>query len=95
MDGCPTCSHTMALLTFHEPVGLQYWHCERCGTVVTKATLAIPPDAVRDVCVPKLVERCRELYAGHAGCLNPDPYFVSAWHRTGIAESINRPEDRK
>jgi len=41
-----------------------------------------------EVFVPKLVERCRQ-FSDTLG-----PAWSQLWVRCGIAESINRPEDR-
>jgi hypothetical protein len=41
---------------------------------------------------PKLVKRCREFETcGHV----PPAMIAGIWHRLGIAESINTPENRR
>ncbi len=85
---CPTCTHTLAVLCLHE--GVQYSHCERCGTVVCRLLRGGCEDRVY---VPSLVSRCRKFEA-----LLPtdDPRIgPSVWHQIGIAEAINTPAKRR
>ena len=83
---CPTCSGTMAVLCVHDVV--QYAHCERCGTVKATILNANPGVDNPRVYVPKLVERCRQ-FGETLG-----PGWGNLWHRLGIEESINLPENR-
>lgn len=84
---CPTCDHTMQSLGYCD--GGTVWHCPRCGTVKHHDQFA--GEAPPKIYVPALVARCRQL---------PDAMrfmplaFEEAWHRLGIAESINTPENR-
>lgn len=55
-----------------------FW-CTRCGTINAE------DDGVH---TPMLVGRCRRF----ATYLTAD--LAAAWHRIGIRESVNRPEDR-
>jgi hypothetical protein len=89
MDGCPTCSHTLARVG---PVALSMAVaiCDRCGTCVVSVRGDIGWEA-RDTYVPKLVGRCREYEKAFA----EGTAFSRSWHTLGIRESINRPEDRK
>lgn len=89
-NGCPTCSHTLGCLCVHE--GMQFVNCEQCGTVVVRILEGGYPDRVY---VPKLVERCRtfEKKTVNVGAVDEDQ-LKDRWQITGIAESINRPEDR-
>ncbi len=57
-----------------------FW-CPRCGTL-----LLFPEDILPDV--PMLVKRCRT-FALECGDRK------AAWHRIGIDESINLPQDRQ
>lgn len=80
---CPTCDHTV------QGIGFGMFWCPRCGTLIWHT------GAGKAVDVPKLVERCRKLEAAHVGAspgvgLN----LTLDWHRLGLAESINKPEDR-
>lgn len=91
---CPTCDHTLAqLASVSEAVS--YLHCERCGTVVIE-NLVI---GSRSVYTPKLVERCREFeesihtFQDLSG-LTRYEITKNEWQSLGIAESINKPEDR-
>ncbi len=86
---CPTCSHTMATILAAAPDGYPcIRHCERCGTMTV-----LRAKDYSDVYVPKLVGRCRGLYASTS---------EGAWTRLnrnilrkiGIAESIHLPENR-
>jgi hypothetical protein len=86
---CPTCDHTMRLVSEGE-VGQRCYWCPRCGTIKNGA--ATVPLAISMVQEPMLVERCREfeteVEARH------DARLSFAWGFTGIAESINLPENR-
>jgi len=79
---CPTCDHTMHNL------GVTYYWCPRCGTI--QQSLDFKPFNVN---VPKLVGRCRQ-YECIPVPFNVQPLLASEWQRLGIAESINKPEDR-
>jgi hypothetical protein len=61
---------------------LPFFWCPRCGTIK-------PCDDTPAV-VPLLVERCREFQANMKDYRGP----MLEWKRTGIAESINTPEER-
>lgn len=84
---CPTCDHTMNFLTRAED--MNFYHCPRCGTAVVK----IDPSSARNypdrVYVPKLVDRCRRFETTH-----DSNSVAQKWHRLGIAEAINTPENR-
>lgn len=82
-SGCPTCSHTMDLVM--RDVYQIIRHCPRCGTMRSKLL-----DRIEDT-VPKLVTRCR---AFAEGLDTPGASGRAVWHRLGIDESINRPENR-
>lgn len=94
---CPTCSHTMNALGYFD--GGTAYYCPRCGTMRHANQFT---DAPPEVYVPKLVERCR---AFEGGLIRP-PRAVhmmeevwgglrTMWKAIGIAESINKPEDRE
>lgn len=89
MDGCPNCSHTMHSLGF----GGYFW-CPRCGTLRRVIRDADGDFVDNDDNRPKLVDRCRE-FEGDAPTMFGDAWTGAHWDRLGIAESINRPEDRK
>ncbi len=81
---CPACDHTMECV-----VPDLFW-CPRCGTIRARAD---EPGVANPLFLnqsPKLVERCREFAATATGS-----NLLSCWHRLGIAESINTPENRK
>lgn len=82
--GCTICGHTLAGL------GDDRWWCERCGALGSTRING------RLVCeAPKLVERCRWLEAYMARHRPNEPLGVpQQWRASGIAEAINRPEDR-
>lgn len=93
---CPTCDHTLDCIA-DSADGRRVLHCERCGTLVVRflgdtAIARISPIA-QSVYVPKLVERCRDYV--HDVYVRHNAYTPSQWHTLGIAESINKPEDRK
>lgn len=87
-DGCPTCSHTLSALTSNGVTA--FWHCERCGTVVESMYDGKPIG--RNAYVPKLVGRCREFEKIALSSRGVEENDV--WHRLGIPESINLPENR-
>lgn len=62
-------------------IGYGMSHCPRCGTLVGC-------HADGSVTVPALVGRCRK-FGDTLG-----PAWSALWHRLGIRESINKPEDR-
>ena len=70
---CSTCSHSM------QSLGNQCFWCPRCGTI----------RQYTDLCVPSLVDRCREL-----STIIDSNWIKAKWHTIGIAESINLPENR-
>lgn len=86
---CPTCGYDMQCLSLALTIG-PYW-CQQCGTI---GSLAAPNGAVFKT--PKLVERCRELdnllRVELDGAL--DGPRGNMWRVLGIAEAINKPEDR-
>lgn len=85
---CPTCDHTMAKLTQHDPI---CFHCERCGTVVTVI------GTTKNVYVPKLISRVRQLFeCNEVGKSLGEGWlgFKEVCQRCGITESINLPGDR-
>lgn len=95
---CPTCDHTLATITSAE--GMCYRRCDRCGTIVV--SLIDPAEASKyeasfpRVYAPKLVFRCRK-FISVIGATVPNPHLAAVnteWHRIGIAEAINKPEDR-
>lgn len=95
---CPTCDHTMQV--FLKPLddgGPKVFHCSRCGT----QKILVTPNGQPIITVPTLVERCREFRAARHPSFKAevgifgDPVLVAEWERLGIAEAINKPEDRK
>lgn len=87
--GCPTCSHTLAILATGPRT---YRHCDRCGTVV-----AVDASGHIDIYRPKLVDRVRDFVAtGGRGTMASAIVEIvkGIMHRAGIIESIWRPEDR-
>lgn len=93
---CPTCDHTMHAIgiTGGGPTFL----CLRCGTFIQYFSIGSPE---RNLYVPKLVERCRKFrktrhpsFKAEVGIFG-DPVLAAEWERSGIAESINTPENRK
>lgn len=82
---CPTCDHTMQCIT-HDAASLSahYW-CPRCGTLTAKVGDFTKTET------PGLVARCREFEKAIPGNVVGE---MKEWKRLGIAESINRPEDR-
>lgn len=82
---CPTCDHTMQLTHQYQESG--YYWCPRCGTLAVKVGTNIAERGV-----PLLVERCREYYAEAVSKITTR--HADVWRRRGIAESINKPEDR-
>lgn len=93
---CPTCDHTMeALPASSQADETTTFLCPRCGTVKI--------DGFRGdgsiVYVPKLVERCREFVRIVSGLTDEQstarPFLLTKWRLLGVAESINKPEDRK
>jgi hypothetical protein len=95
---CPHCDHTLTPLGCCLIMGQQIHYCVRCGTVKPCG------EAHEDLVLPEVVRRCREFEQYLIGCRDrhaPDDLLVKAsdliamWHRLGIAEAINRPEDRK
>lgn len=94
---CPTCDHTME--SIGHIAAQRVFRCGRCGTVKIETYTGKPDDWNHVVYVPKLVERCRPYERGLFGTggrqliVEPD-ILKSEWHRLGIAESINKPEDR-
>jgi Zn-finger nucleic acid-binding protein len=90
---CPVCGHTMGRLCIHE--GMSFDLCERCGTVtVTILDANLLVQSAR-IYVPKLVERCRQFEKSFPPGNPPTVSYSDWWKRLGIAESINRPEDRR
>lgn len=83
---CPTCSHTMEGIG--ESQGDVIRLCPRCGTVRIEDSADNPT-----VYVPKLVERCRS-YEAEFDKENIAQFYRVTWHRLGIQESINLPENR-
>lgn len=76
---CPTCDHTMTCVG--ESLGEPVFWCPRCGTFRRGAEGAVQ--------APSLVYRCREYEA----VLFPSD-VAGFWRGMGIAEAINKPEDR-
>lgn len=68
-----------------------FW-CQRCGTLKTETYTGTPDDWFVEVEAPKLVERCRR-FAPSLERLPEHTGVETAWHRLGIAESINLPAD--
>lgn len=101
---CPTCSGTMQLLTKDDARHVRYFLCPRCGTVMM-CEKNIDGDPLEQEFVPALVERCRAfaellhlLWGIGAACEGPHSTGLSdaqnRWHRLGIAEAINTPDNR-
>lgn len=74
---CPTCASEMGT------IDMAVYMCPRCGTT---------RDAVDNIRVPQLVERCREFERQTANLTGYGR--VSLFTQLGISESIN-PPDRK
>ena len=89
---CPTCDHTMPLLgrMREDPVFI----CPRCGTICIRITK--DGGGFEDqIHVPKLVERCREFENDlHTSAVDAE-VLPDFWVTRGIAEAINKPENRK
>jgi ribosomal protein S27E len=83
---CPTCSHTLATLVQAE--GLNYRHCERCGTVIVEPAGFGWTSIYR----PKLVDRCREFRAQAASGLSARA--ADMWHTLGIHEATTPTNER-
>lgn len=75
---CPTCDHTMWSIQY----GV-FW-CPRCGTLNTGDSVSSP----------LLLKRCRDFERAMRNKFDDDPADMEKWKRLGIAESINKPEDR-
>jgi hypothetical protein len=84
---CPTCDHTMERVAMDVFRRGCFW-CPRCGTVWTTSCDETGAWVNRDE-PPALVDRCRrfEKIRGIA-------YLINEWITAGIAEAINKPEDR-
>jgi endogenous inhibitor of DNA gyrase (YacG/DUF329 family) len=86
---CPTCGGTLALLCLDRD-DERYYHCGRCGTIVT---------GEQDVYRPRLVDRCRAFLPALRS--HPQSGVISlgsiedTWQHLGIAEAIDLPEDRQ
>lgn len=82
---CPICSFGLSRLIpdFINQASISY--CPKCGTV--KVSTESPN--VTYTLTPKLVERCREFEK-----VILDDLAIAPWIATGIAEAINKPEDR-
>ncbi len=80
---CPTCGGDLTCLLCCPDMDAVY-HCGVCGTAVVER------DTGREVCIPKLVTRCRK-YADHAARSESS---WAGWVGLGISESIHLPEDR-
>lgn len=91
---CPTCDHTMEMVGDYF---ISVAHCPRCGTLtVTRTTTDGDGDEEKlshhsNTYVPKLVERCREFERGIPTNVVSE---MREWKRIGIAEAINKPEER-
>jgi len=88
---CPTCDHTMQSIGHAE--GRSHYWCPRCGTLRSTAEGGFDTDEA-----PKLVERCRKYRDELKAARSPydlQAYLELYWNRIGIAEAINKPEDRK
>lgn len=81
---CPTCDHTM------QGCGDGCFWCPRCGTLRQQ----MQHGNWCDDGVPKLVSRCRYFADESFRDGMVLPCVIDAWTRTGIRESINKPEDR-
>jgi uncharacterized Zn finger protein (UPF0148 family) len=77
---CPTCGHTLQRVE-----QMTFW-CPRCGTLSDGVDAA-----AADPLPPALVRRCREFADRH---IPASSGYAELWTRSGIAESIRRPEDR-
>lgn len=80
---CATCSLAMTPLGCSH-TGLPLHHCCRCGTLRTCDGIFLVPDLVR---------RCRD-FANSGLSADADPVAVAEWERLGVAEAINKVEDR-
>jgi hypothetical protein len=79
-DGCPTCSHTLQVVYSDKARTIS--HCPRCGTM--RSTFLKHVDDV----VPSVMGRARVFGRTLAGAA------AALWHKLGIRESIDRPENR-
>lgn len=86
---CPTCDHTLELLTQDGKFSVRYFLCPRCGTVRMEEE-GLGGQIIVQEFVPTLVERCREFEK----TFTSNTPFSRNWHTIGIRESINKPEDR-
>jgi hypothetical protein len=77
---CPTCDRDMLVLGCRVTELPLHW-CSICGTIL--------PCEDSGPVVPDLVRRCRDYEATQIG--GTDGTF---WEGMGIAEAINKPEDR-
>lgn len=79
---CPTCGCTFQKVVDAEQCGRDVFWCSRCGTLSTCSTTHQEHEA------PALVRRCRQ-FEKQERDLSELP-----WVSLGIAEAINKPEDR-
>ncbi len=95
---CPTCSATMEGLGTNDR-GDNLFQCPRCGTVLIDA-FGQHGDKVY---VPKFVERLREFekkLVEYSNRHKPGDLLVKTsellelWHRLGLREAINPPDNR-
>lgn len=84
---CPICDHTMQLVGGLADRSHVYW-CPRCGTLRLQGLPGLQENCKDEA--PMLVKRCRKFMAH----ISHDKELPGIWHRLGIAESINLPENR-
>jgi hypothetical protein len=83
---CHTCSCITVALGYCD--GGTWRHCPRCGTVRHLDTVS-RGEQEPTVIVPELVQRCRD-YESVAN----EPVDGMLWRKLGIAECIQKPEER-
>lgn len=101
MMPCVTCDKTLTPLGCCLVMGQPIHYCVTCGSVKPCGV------ASEDIVVPELVRRCREFEkimvayqkeydrAGDGDFKAATDDLAEHWHRLGVAEAINLPEDRK
>ena len=95
---CPTCSHTMNVLT--RAGDMCCYFCPRCGTSVVRIDSTPSRNYPDRVYTPQLVARCRDFLPNvRSESTVRGTVRVSEvhdiWRQLGIAEAIHTPEDRK
>jgi hypothetical protein len=81
---CPTCDHTMSPMGCKITDATFYW-CPRCGTIKPCDHAAV---------APAIIDRCRNFAVTLKNSDGTPAEHRNHWRVLGVAESINRPEDR-